>query len=178
VTRPGDPRPHPAEEPTGLYAEAARIRHLLGGPPTTTSPTPAGPPPGDWLAEIRTRWLGDEQHRAEWWADYASRDVPRLLAEVTRLRDEAERLRRSEAQARSVIALHQQNGCGAQLHAEALRLQVTRLKGRLGELEWAGNWYEEREPACPVCRAVQLGDGVQLPGRHAPGCWMPELLGR
>lgn len=45
------------------------------------------------LAEVKARWFGDELHRAEWWADHASRDVPLLVGEVEWLQGEVERLR-------------------------------------------------------------------------------------
>jgi hypothetical protein len=40
----------------------------------------------DQWAEIKARWFTDDLHRAEYWADLASRDVPWLLGEVERLR--------------------------------------------------------------------------------------------
>ena len=39
----------------------------------------------DPLAEVKARWFTDDQHRAEYWADLASRDVPLLVGEVERL---------------------------------------------------------------------------------------------
>lgn len=36
----------------------------------------------DPLAEIEATWTGDELHRAEFWADRASRDIPWLISEV------------------------------------------------------------------------------------------------
>jgi len=155
VTRPGDPRPHPAEEPTGLYAEAQRIRRLLGGPPATTSPTPPGPPPGGWLGEVeafteqvrlRNRLVpGDDLCRV------LLGHLDRLVAEVTRLRD---------VEGLLVPVLR------AERDAEAA--EVTRLRGRLAELEWAGERYGS-EPVCPVCEAYP-------PGPHAPGCWLAAEL--
>jgi hypothetical protein len=53
----------------------------------------------DLLAAIRARWFTDGLHRAEYWADLASRDVPLLVdladkrgREVGRLRDLLARL--------------------------------------------------------------------------------------
>jgi len=46
----------------------------------------------DPLAAIKARWFTDDMHRAEYWADLASRDVPWLVDEVARLRDLIARL--------------------------------------------------------------------------------------
>jgi hypothetical protein len=45
---------------------------------------PSAPDP---LVEIKDTWFGGTQHRAEWWADRASRDVPWLVGQVERVRD-------------------------------------------------------------------------------------------
>lgn len=37
------------------------------------------------LAEIKSHWFTDDQHRPDYWADLASRDVPWLIQEVERL---------------------------------------------------------------------------------------------
>ena len=43
----------------------------------------------DPLAEIKARWSSDELHRAEYWADLASRDVPALIKQVEEWRQAA-----------------------------------------------------------------------------------------
>jgi hypothetical protein len=49
--------------------------------------TEATAPAEGQLAEIKARWFTDDLHRAEYWADHASRDVPRLVSKVERLLD-------------------------------------------------------------------------------------------
>jgi hypothetical protein len=51
-------------------------------------------------------------------------------------------------------------------HLDRLVAEVTRLRGRLAELEWA--WHGG---GCPACSATPEQG-------HRPGCWMPEELGR
>ncbi len=43
----------------------------------------------DPLAEVKARWFTDDQHRAEYWADLASRDVPWLVEQVEQWRQAA-----------------------------------------------------------------------------------------
>jgi hypothetical protein len=38
--------------------------------------------PEDELARVKARWSSDDLHRAEYWADLASRDVPWLAGEL------------------------------------------------------------------------------------------------
>jgi hypothetical protein len=62
-----------------------------------------------------------------------------------------------------------------------LREENRRLRGLLGRLEWAGTeWVGEGLPerVCPVCAAIRLGDGVQEPEAHDPGCWLAAELAR
>ena len=52
----------------------------------------------DKLVEIKGRWLKEELHRPEYWADLASRDVPSLITEADEARDLARKMYKALAQ--------------------------------------------------------------------------------
>lgn len=113
----------------------------------------------DRLATIQTRWFSEELHRAEWWADHASRDVPWLVGEVADLRA-------------ALQAATQAAAAEADLADERGR-EIARLRELLNRLEWAGTEVDWDEPdawsVCPACH------GPQSIG-HAPGCELAAVL--
>jgi hypothetical protein len=77
---------------------------------------------------------------------------------------EVERLRESERQARSVIALHQQNGCGVQLYAEGLRAEIARLRGQVAA--------QRKTTADEITAAID----ARLLQRERAGTWTMSCL--
>jgi hypothetical protein len=59
----------------------------------------------DPLAAVKARWFTDDQHRAEYWADLASRDVPRLIGEVERVRELLGRLEWADHKTRGEVGV-------------------------------------------------------------------------
>jgi hypothetical protein len=68
---------------------------------------PSAPDP---LAAVKARWFTDDQHRAEYWADLASRDVPWLIGEVERLRAVLRQDLPSEAEDQALTEIARQGG--------------------------------------------------------------------
>ena len=97
--------------------------------------------------------------------------------------------RNSEAEARSVIALHQQNGCDTQFYVEGLRMELQATRDRHAALEVGAaelhdfilsvEWYGTRchpditgcqdEDVCPVC------DASAIEG-HRANCRLARIL--
>jgi hypothetical protein len=131
---------------------------------------------------IKQRWYSDELHRAEWWADHASRDIPFLIGEVERLQSWVDGQRESiqEWRANALRAGEQaQRAVGLEAATSSAFAEVERLRGRLRELEWAGTHCDrDRETAaCPVCDVV-ADSPVFGQQPHLPDCWLAAELGR
>jgi hypothetical protein len=142
-----------------------------GGPPHDGIQPQAASGEQDRLDQIKTAWFDGGLHRAEYWADLASRDIPWLIGECD--------IRRA---------------WNASLHSQlaASKTDVERLEGLLRRLEWAGTICDGEEPCCPVCRGIRELPGPnqvmaelgieqfpdpRRPG-HDPDCWLAAELGR
>jgi hypothetical protein len=115
----------------------------------------------DRLAKVTEYWQRTQRRQEDGRAAYLPDDVIDdslwLIGEVERLREQAELARE----------------LGDLLPRK--ELTITRLRGLLARLEWAGTaifdeWYKTG-PACPAC-AAERDDG------HFDDCWLAEALGR
>jgi hypothetical protein len=116
-------------------------------------------PPDKYGCRERLAWFPEGEAEAAEFFVHAAADTGRLVAEVEALRDRLTRCQASEFHGmhERMVGLHR----GLEVQAA----EVTRLRGRLGELEWAG------QEGCPVCSQYRVNG-------HGPGCWMPEELGQ
>jgi hypothetical protein len=87
---------------------------------------------------------------------------PPPTSNETLLREAVDRLRLELDECRSVIALHQQNGCGKQLYAEGLQ----------NELRAAREVYAELGPVLEPLRAMH----GRHPGTRIPPCGWCRLI--
>jgi hypothetical protein len=134
---------------------------------------PAGPPPGGWLAEVKARRAGmpadplevvvtpaEEEYYMQW------RIVEHGPPDSHGGRGRLAWFPEGEAEAAEFF-VH------APADIDRLVAEVTRLRGRLGELEWAGT-LQPGYACCPACESPK-GFGA-VPGPHEEGCWLPEVL--
>jgi len=81
-------------------------------------------------------------------------------------------LRREIDECRSVIALHQQNGCGVQLYAEGLRIELDAARGVISAGDACARICSKHgwDEGDDFYRAKAIYDGLTEEGRgHVPG---------
>jgi hypothetical protein len=211
VTLPGDPPAGPP--PGGWLAEVKARRAGMPADPLEVVVTPAEEeyymvwrivehgPPDKYGCRERLAWFPEGEAEAAEFFAHAPADTDRLVAEVTRLRQELDltsaELFRQVTENNSLREMLGRDGkdSGRMWHDRAQRIkrqgrealdayaerlreataEVTRLRGRLGELEWAGT-LQPGYACCPACEYPK-GFGA-VPGPHEEGCWLAAELGR
>jgi hypothetical protein len=153
----------PAGPPSDFQEQAVRAAAIALGKDDSwfAWDDPTGPRPGMPITAARIAIEAAWDH-INWATDAEIRDLTARLAQADRNWEQAcdttedlehrlhateahlAALEQSERQARSVIALHQQNGCGVQLWAEGLQLERDTARAHLAALEQAARDFLEQ----------------------------------